>query len=83
MILKKGDKMKQVKFPRLRQIMKSRHDTVRSLALALYLTEPSLYNKLNGKSDWTLIDIYTICRRYGLHYEYLFHDYLPCRGEKK
>lgn len=63
---------KEIKFPNLVAEMARKGETQTSLAKVLGINKQTINLKFNGKSDWTLGEVETICEYFGKDYYQLF-----------
>lgn len=64
--------MKKPAYPKLMSIMALHGETLADLVAVIHLSVPSISNKVNGKTEWTITEIDAICRHYDLSYDELF-----------
>lgn len=64
--------MKKPKFPNLRAEMAKHGDTCRTLAKILNTTNPAIYRRMSGLTQWSIDEVDKICEYYGKNYYELF-----------
>jgi len=66
--------MKKVTYPQLLAEISKNGDLQKDIADLLSIGESTVCRKVNGKADWKISEIKTLCRHYGKTFEVLFSE---------
>lgn len=66
------ENMKRYKYSRVVAEMRAKGESQQTLSAILGIRDNTLRNKFDGKAEWTISEIYTLCEHYNKNFYELF-----------